>query len=124
MTNIHQNGMARIWRATLFSVAGLKAAWQHEAAFRQEAFLCLMLIPLAFWVGTTAVERVLLIVSCLIVLLTELLNSAIEAAIDRIGEAPHTLSGRAKDMGSAAVFTSLWIAGVTWTLIGYERLFS
>ena len=124
MASNNQNGIARIWRASLFSLAGLKAAWQHEAAFRQETFLCLILVPLAFWVGTTAVEQVLLIVSCLIVLLTELLNSAIEAAIDRIGDAPHTLSARAKDMGSAAVFTSLLIAGVTWSLIGYERFFS
>lgn len=115
-------GLRRIWNAMLYSVAGLRAAWDNEAAFRQEIVLCLILIPAAFWVGGNAVERVLLIGSCLLVLVVELLNSAIEAAIDRIGADRHTLSGRAKDMGSAAVFISLLLAVSCWALVGYERL--
>ena len=110
-------GLRRIWNAMLYSVAGLRAAWDNEAAFRQEIVLCLILIPAAFWVGGNALERVLLIGSCLLVLVVELLNSAIEAAIDRIGADRHTLSGRAKDMGSAAVFLSDMNV-----LVGYERL--
>lgn len=115
-------GLRRIWNAMLYSVAGLRAAWDNEAAFRQEIVLCLILIPAAFWVGGNALERVLLIGSCLLVLVVELLNSAIEAAIDRIGADRHTLSGRAKDMGSAAVFISLLLALSCWALVGYERL--
>lgn len=122
MTNHNQGGgLRRIWNAGLYSMAGIRAAWRNEAAFRQETLLSLILIPAAFWYGSTAVERVLLIGSCLMVLIVELLNSAVEAAIDRIGEDPHRLSGRAKDMGSAAVFISLWAVVMTWGLIGYER---
>jgi diacylglycerol kinase (ATP) len=121
MANHNQGGLKRIWNATGYSIKGIRAGWKNEAAFRQELLLCLVMIPLAFWVGASAVERVLLITTCLLVLVTELLNSAVEAAIDRIGEDMHSLSGRAKDMGSAAVFISLWTAGVTWVLIGYER---
>jgi diacylglycerol kinase (ATP) len=115
-------GLRRVWNAMLYSVAGMRAAWDNEAAFRQEIVLCLILVPAAFWVGGNAVERVLLIGSCLLVLVVELLNSAIEAAIDRIGADRHRLSGRAKDMGSAAVFISLLLALSCWALIGYERL--
>jgi diacylglycerol kinase (ATP) len=122
MANRNQAGvLGRIWNAGLFSLAGIRAAWQHETAFRQEIILGIILVPMAFWYGSTAVERVLLIGSCLIVLIVELLNSAVEAAIDRIGEDRHALSGRAKDMGSAAVFISLWTVVMTWGLIGYER---
>jgi diacylglycerol kinase (ATP) len=122
MANRNQAGvLGRIWNAGLFSLAGIRAAWQHEAAFRQEVILGMILVPTAFWYGSTAVERVLLIGSCLIVLIVELLNSAVESAIDRIGEDRHALSGRAKDMGSAAVFISLWTVVMTWGLIGYER---
>ena len=117
----HVTGIRRIWKAALYSIAGIRAGWSHEAAFRQEIVLCLALVPAAFWLGNTAVERVLLIGSCLLVLIVELLNSAVEAAIDRIGADRHTLSGRAKDMGSAAVFISLWIVIMTWGLIAYER---
>ncbi|MEN8108745.1 MAG: diacylglycerol kinase [Pseudomonadota bacterium] len=124
MTNHNQNGIKRIWNAALYSIAGIRTAWSNEAAFRQELFLCLILVPAAFWVGSTAVERTLLIGSCLLVLIIELLNSAIEATIDRIGEDHHTLSGRAKDMGSAAVFIGLLLAAIAWGLIGYERFFA
>ena len=123
MANHNQKGIGRIWRATLYSLAGIRAAWENEAAFRQEVVLSLIMAPSAFWLGGSTVERLMLIGSCLIVLITELLNSAVEAAIDRIGDDPHRLSGRAKDLGSAAVFISLWLAGITWGLIGYERFF-
>ena len=115
-------GLRRIWNAMFYSLQGITAAWQHEAAFRQEAVLCIIMIPLAFLVGDSAVERALLAGTCLLVLVTELLNSAIEATVDRIGSGQHELSGRAKDIGSAAVFISLFIVGLTWALIGYVHL--
>jgi len=123
MANHNQTGIGRIWRATLYSLAGIRAAWKHETAFRQEVLLSVILAPAAFWLGSSSVERIMLIGSCLIVLITELLNSAIEAAIDRISDDRHRLSARAKDLGSAAVFISLWLAAITWGLIGYGRLF-
>jgi len=123
MANHHQKGIGRLWRATLYSIAGIRAAWNNEAAFRQEVLLSVILAPAAFWLGGSTVERIMLLGSCLIVLITELLNSAVEAAIDRISDDKHRLSGRAKDLGSAAVFISLWLAGITWGLIGYDRLF-
>lgn len=121
MANHNQGGIRRIWNAMFYSIDGLRETWKNEAAFRQEAILCAIMIPLAFWVGTSAAERAILIGTCLLVLIAELLNSAVEAAIDRIGEDRHRLSGRAKDMGSAAVFISLWTAGIAWGLVGYER---
>ena len=114
-------GIRRMWNATLYSVAGIRAAWNNEAAFRQELILCLFMIPAAFWVGDNAAERALLAGSCLLVLLVELLNSAVEAVVDRIGADRHTLSGRAKDMASAAVFISLLLAAVCWGLVIYEN---
>lgn len=123
MANHNQKGFGRLWRATLYSLAGIRAAWTHEAAFRQEVLLSAILAPAAFWLGGSTVERLMLLGSCLIVLITELLNSAVEAAIDRISDDKHRLSARAKDLGSAAVFISLWLAGITWGLIGYDRLF-
>jgi len=117
-------GLRRIWNAARYSLAGLRAAWLHEAAFRQELLLCLVLVPAAFWVGGNAVERALLVGSCLLVLVVELLNSAVEAAIDRIGNERHPLSGRAKDLGSAAVFISLCVVVLCWGLVIHERFFS
>lgn len=114
-------GLRRIINATFFSMAGLRAAWRDEAAFRQELLLSVVLIPTAFWLGRTAVERSLLIGSCLIVLIVELLNTGIENVVDRFGEERHRLSGQAKDMGSAAVFTSLMLTLVIWSLIAWER---
>ena len=102
-------GLRRIVNATFFSFAGFRAAWRDEAAFRQEALLCLVLVPTAFWLGRTAVERSLLIGSCLLVLIVELLNTGIENVVDRVGQEHHRLSGQAKDLGSAAVFTSLML---------------
>lgn len=114
-------GFRRIVNATFFSFAGLRAAWRGEAAFRQESLLCAVLIPAAFWLGTTAVERSLLIGTCLLVLIVELLNTGIESVVDRIGAEHHDLSGQAKDMGSAAVFLSLALVVVVWALIAWER---
>jgi diacylglycerol kinase (ATP) len=98
MANHNQKGIGRLWQATLYSLAGIRAAWKHEAAFRQEVVLSLILAPVAFWLGESTVERLMLIASCLIVLITELLNSAVEAAIDRISDDKHRLSARAKDL--------------------------
>ena len=121
MAKPDNTGIRRILRATKFSAQGLAQAWRHEAAFRQELVLVLLLAPVAVWLGQTALERALLIGCCLIVLIVELINSAIEAAIDRHGDEHHELSGRAKDMGSAAVFVSLVLVAVVWGLIAAER---
>ncbi len=114
-------GIGRIIRATRFSAQGFAHAWQHEAAFRQEIALTVVLTPLAFWLGRTGFERFMLIICCVFVLIVELLNSAIEAAIDRFGEEHHELSGRAKDLGSAAVFLSLVIVAATWGTVAFLR---
>jgi diacylglycerol kinase (ATP) len=119
--NPPNTGLKRIVNATFYSLAGLRAAWRHEAAFRQECLLALVLTPAAFWLGQNAVERALLIGTCWLVLIVELLNSAIEAIVDRVGTARHELSGRAKDLGSAGVFVSLLLTLVVWALIVWER---
>ena len=114
-------GITRIVNATRYSAQGLASAWRHEAAFRQELALVIVLLPGAFWLGQTALERAVLIGTLLLVVIVELLNSAIEAAIDRHGSEHNELSGRAKDMGSAAVFISLVLVAVVWGLIAAER---
>jgi diacylglycerol kinase (ATP) len=114
-------GIRRIIRATRFSAQGFGHAWQHEAAFRQEIGLTVVLMPLAIWLGRTGFERFMLIICCVFVLIVELLNSAIEAAIDRFGEEHHELSGRAKDLGSAAVFLSLVVVAATWGTVAFLR---
>lgn len=114
MSDQGTKGIRRIWNAAGYSFAGLKAAFQNEAAFRQESVLLLILAPVALWLGEGAIEKVLLISSVLLVLIIELVNSAIESAIDRIGSDIHELSGRAKDIGSAAVFLSLLNAALIW----------
>lgn len=114
-------GIGRVLRATKFSAQGLLAAWKNEAAFRQELILVVVLLPAAFWLGQTALERAALVACLLLVLIVELINSAIEAAIDRHGDEQHELSGRAKDMGSAAVFVSLLTVATIWGLIAAER---
>ena len=100
---------------------GLKAAWVHEAAFRQELMLAIVMLPIAVLVDITTIEKLLLIFSLFIVLIVELLNSAIEAVVDRIGDEIHTLSGQAKDIASAAVFMSLALCGITWAVILASR---
>jgi diacylglycerol kinase (ATP) len=122
MAKAGNTGVRRVVNATFFSLAGLRTAWRSEAAFRQECALAIVLIPLGVWLGGNAVERVLLIGSCLLVLIVELLNTAVEFVVDRVGTDHHELSGRAKDLGSAAVFVSLALVLVTWGLIGWQRL--
>ena len=117
-----RTGFQRVVYATFFSLAGLRAAWSHEAAFRQECVAAAILVPSALWLGETAVERALLIGACLLVLIVELLNSAIEAVVDRVGTDHHSLSARAKDLGSAAVFVSLALAVIVWGLIVWQRV--
>jgi diacylglycerol kinase (ATP) len=114
-------GLRRIVNATWFSFAGLRIAWRDEAAFRQELMLCVVLLPAAVWLGRTAVERSLLIGSCLLVLIVELLNTSIENVVDRVGPEHHRLAGQAKDLGSAAVFVSLLVVLVVWGLIAWGR---
>ena len=116
MSNPHKGrtGLDRILHAAGYSAAGLRQAYQGESAFRQETWLAVGLVPLAFLVGRTWVEVALLAGSVLLVMVVELLNSAIEAAVDRIGFEMHELSGRAKDFGSAAVMLALLICGGTW----------
>jgi diacylglycerol kinase (ATP) len=109
--------LERLRKATRFSVQGFRHAWREEAAFRFEVLLALILLPTALWLDVAPVERVALIGSVLLVLIVELLNSALEATIDRIGTEHHPLSGRGKDLGSAAVFVALLLAGSTWTLL-------
>jgi len=119
-----RSGWQRLWDATGYSLQGFKAAWQNEAAFRQETVLVALLLPAAFWIGGTMTQRSLLIFSLLLVLVVELLNSAIETAIDRIGLERHALSGQAKNLGSAAVMTSLLAMAVVWGLVAWERWLS
>ncbi len=114
--------LRRVARAAGYSLAGLRAALKHEAAFRQEAALFVILAPLGFWLGRNGIERSLLIGSLVLVLIVELLNSAVEAAVDRIGSEQHELSGRAKDMGSAAVLLALLLVVAVWALVLAERL--
>ena len=107
----------RIINAAGYSLQGLRAAWQHEAAFRQECVVAALLVPCAFWLGEDLAQTALLLAVLGLVLVVELLNSAVEAAVDRIGPERHPLAGRAKDMGSAAVFVSLLLAAVVWALV-------
>ena len=116
-------GFRRILLATIYSAQGFGHAWKHESAFRQELALSVVLVPFAIWLGQSVVERALLIGVCLIVLIVELLNSAIEAAIDRHGAEHHELSGRAKDLGSSAVFVSLVLVSLVWGAVAYQRFF-
>jgi len=118
-----KTGLTRIIHAYGYSMQGIRAALKHEAAFRQEMLLAIILIPLAFFITHDAVKLALLISTPILVLVVEVLNSAIEAVVDRFGEEHHELSGRAKDMGSAAVFFSLLIVAVVWGLILFETFF-
>ena len=112
----------RILLAAKWSLQGLRAAWLNESSFRLEVYLFAVLAPLGLWLGASAIERALLLGSCLLVLSIELLNSAIEAVIERYGAEHHELAGRAKDMGSAAVFVLMMNVLLTWGLIVGPRL--
>mgnify|MGYP001033726293 CR=1 FL=1 len=112
-----KTGLKRVWNALFYSMAGFRAAFKHEDAFRQEAILAAILIPAAFLLKDEAIARALMVGSVLLVLLVELINSAIEATVDRISLENHQLAKRAKDIGSAAVFVSLLNVVVIWGLI-------
>ncbi len=112
----------RVQRALGYSLKGLRAAYKKESAFRQELILALVLVPLGLWLGNGAVERALLIGSVLLVLIVELLNSAVEATVDRGGKDWDKLAGRAKDMGSAAVLVALLLVVATWGLVIYDQM--
>ena len=115
-------GLHRLWQATGYSLAGLRAGW-HEKAFRQEAIAALFMVPLAFWLGQNWVEVALLAGSVLLVMIVELLNTGIEAAIDRISLEWHPLAKRAKDMGSAAVLLALLVCLGIWSAALYQRFY-
>lgn len=108
------SGLQRILNATGYSLAGFKAAFQNEAAFRQIILINLLLIPLSFFMPVSRVEQVLMIVVCLLAIIVELINSAIESVVDRVSMEQHPLSKNAKDMGSAAQFVALAIITLTW----------
>ena len=112
-----KTGLPRLFNALGYSVEGFKAAFKHEDAFRQEVFLAIVLIPLAIYLGNNPVERALMIASVLLVLIVELLNSAIEAAVDHTSTDHHALAKRAKDIGSAAVLLALSIVLIVWGFI-------
>lgn len=114
-------GWRHLVHSTRYSLKGLRAAWSNEAAFRQELALGVILLPLALWIGENPVEWTLLVGTCLLVLIVELLNSAIESVVDRIGEERHELSGRAKDMGSASVMLAMLLAGMTWGWLAWGK---
>ncbi len=108
-----RTGLSRVWHATGYSLAGLRAGW-GEPAFRQEALLAMVMLPAAFWLGKSWIEIAVLCASVVLVMVVELLNTAVEAAIDRIGPEWHDLSKRSKDMGSAAVLLSLMLCAGIW----------
>ncbi|WP_445496111.1 diacylglycerol kinase [Photorhabdus sp. SF281] len=110
-------GLTRIIKATGYSMKGLRAAWQNEAAFRQEIIVAILAVIVAFYLNISAIERILLIGSVMLVVIVEILNSAIEAVVDRIGSEFHELSGRAKDMGSAAVFLTMLLSLIVWSTV-------
>ena len=124
MSNPHKGrtGLDRVIHATGYSISGLTTAYRGESAFRQEFWVAVVLVPLAFWVGRGWVEVAMLAGSVLLVLIVELLNSAIEAAIDRVSFEWHDLSKRAKDLGSAAVFLSLMLCAGVWGAALWHRL--
>ena len=116
-----KKGVSHFIAAFGYSLKGLNAAIRYESAFRQELAASLLLVPVAFWLGRNLMEVALLLASLLLVLIVELLNSAIEAAVDRIGSELHELSGRAKDLGSAAVMLTLFLAVIVWLSVAWSR---
>lgn len=122
MPSTEPRGPRQIWRALVWSYKGLRAGWTFEASFRLEVYLCIVLFPLGLWLGDGGVQKALLCGSLLLVLSAELLNSAIEAAVDRVGTEFNELAGRAKDLGSAAVFLLMLNVLLCWGLIIWRHL--
>jgi diacylglycerol kinase (ATP) len=116
-----RTGVKRVVYAALHSMHGLAAAWRNEAAFRQEAVLAVLLIPASAWIGRSWIEITLLAGSVMLVLIVELLNSALEATVDRISTETHPLSKRAKDIGSAAVLLALLLCTCIWAAVLWQR---
>ena len=114
-------GPRQIWNAFKWSMKGLRAGWRHEASFRLEVCLALVLVPLGLWLGLGALEKIALVLPPVLVLSAELLNSAVEAVVDKVSPEFHELAGRAKDMGSAAVFLLLAMTALSWGLILWPR---
>jgi diacylglycerol kinase (ATP) len=112
-----KKGLSRVFAAMLYSYQGLRAQWKYEAAFRQEVVLLIIAIPFAIWLGESRLEQALMIFSVALVVIVETFNSSLEAVVDRISDEHHELSGRAKDLGSAAVMLSLLLAVVVWCLL-------
>lgn len=123
MSSSEPRGPRQIVRAMKWSWKGLRAAWSYEASFRLEVLICVVLLPAGLWLGRGAVEKALLAGSLLLVLAMELINSAVEAVVDKVSPEFHELAGRAKDMGSAAVFLLLANVGLCWGLILWQRFF-
>jgi len=116
-----KRGLRRLVDAAGYSAAGLAVAWRGEEAFRQEVLLAVALLPLALWLGQSPLERLLLVASWLVVMIVEILNTAVEATVDRISDERHRLSGEAKDLGSAAVFLSLLLTALVWGTVAWQR---
>ncbi|EKT53176.1 diacylglycerol kinase [Providencia burhodogranariea] len=117
-------GFTRVIKAAGYSLKGLKAAWVNEAAFRQESVAAILAVIIALWLDISYIDRLLLISSVVLVAIVELINSAIEAVVDRVGSEYHELSGRAKDIGSAAVFITIGLALVIWATVLWQRYFA
>lgn len=112
--NEKNRGLTRLFKAAFYSYKGFVSAYRYEASFRQEVFFALVTIPLAFWLDVSKLERIAMVGVVIVVLIVELLNTAVEAVVDRVGYEKHELAGRAKDMGSAAVFMSLMLWAYVW----------
>ena len=112
-----QKALVRLLWAARYSLVGLRTAWRHEQAFREEVIVLVVVVPAGLWLGRSGVERALLLGSWVLVILVELVNSAIEAVVDRIGPDRHELAGKAKDLGSAGVFCAIMLAIAVWALV-------
>ena len=121
MSTKNEGIFRHIINAFIWSAAGIKAAWKHELAFRAQVIVIAGMTPVGIWLGETVVQRAILFGSCMLVLIIELLNSALETIVDRIGLEHNELSGRAKELGSAAAFFSMVTAAVIWGLVAYNR---
>ncbi|MBS0438713.1 MAG: diacylglycerol kinase [Proteobacteria bacterium] len=121
MPSTEPRGPRQIWKALVWSGKGLRAGWTYEASFRLEVYVCVIVIPLGLWLGHGALEKALLCGSPILVLSAELLNSAIEAVVDKVSPEFNELAGRAKDMGSAAVFLLMLNVLLCWTLVLWQR---
>ena len=122
MPSTEPRGPKQIYKALIWSAKGLRAGWTFEASFRLEVYLCIILFPLGLWIGRGGIEKALLCGSLLLVLSAELLNSAVEAVVDKVSPEFHELAGRAKDMGSAAVFLLMVNVLLCWGLVLGQRL--